>query len=34
MGTKVDKTDTNGECRRDTHLSNAEGRMVETVNML
>lgn len=34
MGTKDNKTDTNGECGHDTHLSNTECKRVETVNVL
>lgn len=34
MDTKDNKTDTNGECGHDTHLSNTECKRVETVNVL
>lgn len=33
MGTKDNKTN-NGECRRDTHLSNTECKMVKAINVL
>lgn len=34
MGTKDNKTDTNRECRCDTHLENTERKMVETIEVL